>query len=70
MDVPDGIPKWSAHKGESELIEEMSEDQGYVVLCVHPECTHEHPCRTMPKYKGKPIPDDEKYQDASKGSGT
>ncbi|THG95236.1 hypothetical protein EW026_g6380 [Hermanssonia centrifuga] len=49
MDVPDGIPKWSAHKGESELIEEMSEDQG-----------------TMPKYKGKPIPDDEKYQDASK----
>ncbi|PSR72929.1 hypothetical protein PHLCEN_2v11166 [Hermanssonia centrifuga] len=53
MDVPDGIPKWSAHKGESELIEEMSEDQG-----------------TMPKYKGKPIPDDEKYQDASKGSGT
>lgn len=30
MDVPDGVPKWSGHKGHSELIQEMSADQGYV----------------------------------------
>lgn len=29
MDIPDGIPKWSGHKGKSELMQEMSADEGY-----------------------------------------
>lgn len=29
MEVPDGIPKWSGHKGESELLQELSNDEGY-----------------------------------------
>ncbi|KAH9838371.1 Mss4-like protein [Rhodofomes roseus] len=28
MDVPDGVPKWSGHKGESELIQEMEDEEG------------------------------------------
>ncbi|KAI0346557.1 hypothetical protein BDW22DRAFT_1322973 [Trametopsis cervina] len=28
MDVPDGIPKWAGHKGQSELLQEMSTDEG------------------------------------------
>ncbi|KAI0682844.1 Mss4-like protein [Cytidiella melzeri] len=28
MDVPDGIPKWSGHKAQSELLQEMSMDEG------------------------------------------
>ncbi|KAI0784193.1 hypothetical protein C8Q75DRAFT_800553 [Abortiporus biennis] len=28
MDVPDGIPKWSGHKGSSELMEELANEPG------------------------------------------
>ncbi|KAJ3554538.1 hypothetical protein NM688_g3051 [Phlebia brevispora] len=28
MDVPDGVPKWSGHKGHSELMQEMTLDEG------------------------------------------
>jgi len=28
MEVPDGIPKWSGHKGSSELMQELTDDQG------------------------------------------
>jgi len=28
MEVPDGIPKWSGHKGDSELLQELTEDEG------------------------------------------
>ncbi|KAI0077896.1 hypothetical protein K474DRAFT_1661129 [Panus rudis PR-1116 ss-1] len=28
MEIPDGIPKWSGHKGESDLIQEMTDDSG------------------------------------------
>ncbi|EMD37495.1 hypothetical protein CERSUDRAFT_50275, partial [Gelatoporia subvermispora B] len=32
MEVPDGVPKWSGHKGESELLQELTAEEG----CVHP----------------------------------
>ncbi|THH27420.1 hypothetical protein EUX98_g6768 [Antrodiella citrinella] len=28
MEVPDGIPKWSGHKGSSELMQELTNDEG------------------------------------------
>ena len=28
MEVPDGIPKWSGHKGSSTLMQELSNDEG------------------------------------------
>ncbi|TCD66440.1 hypothetical protein EIP91_001377 [Steccherinum ochraceum] len=28
MEVPDGIPKWSGHKGDSELLQELTDDAG------------------------------------------
>jgi hypothetical protein len=27
MEIPDGIPKWSGHKGDSELMEEMTAEE-------------------------------------------
>lgn len=36
MDIPDGVPKWSGHKGDSELLQEMDENEGYVVPLQEP----------------------------------
>lgn len=30
MEIPDGIPKWAGHRGESELLQELTEEEGYV----------------------------------------
>ncbi len=38
MEIADGIPKWSGHKGKSELLQELSMDKGcaiHVLLVVH-----------------------------------
>ncbi|KAI0806318.1 Mss4-like protein [Irpex lacteus] len=48
MEIADGIPKWSGHKGKSELLQEMSMDEGI-----------------MPKYKRKPVPKDEEFDDTA-----
>lgn len=32
MEVPDGVPKWSGHKGLSELLPELTDEEGYVPL--------------------------------------
>lgn len=32
MEVPDGVPKWSGHKGESELLQELTAQEGSVHL--------------------------------------
>lgn len=34
MEIPDGIPKWSGHKGQSELLQELTDDPG----CVYDAC--------------------------------
>lgn len=66
MEVPDGIPKWSGHKGQSELMQEMSAEEGYVhtrfgsARALADTSFHS----TMPKYKGKGgIPQQEKWND-------
>ncbi|OSX58734.1 hypothetical protein POSPLADRAFT_1151301 [Postia placenta MAD-698-R-SB12] len=28
MEIPDGIPKWAGHRGESELLQELTEEEG------------------------------------------
>jgi len=28
MEIPDGVPKWAGHKGESELLQELTEEEG------------------------------------------
>lgn len=67
MEVPDGIPKWAGHKGESELLQEMTADEGYVLgpPFVRSESAHSGIFSTMPKYKGKAVPKDEKFDDAA-----
>ena len=35
MEVPDGVPKWSGHKGESELLPELTTQEGCVALYTH-----------------------------------
>lgn len=79
LEIPDGIPKWSGHKGQSELMQEMTEDEGYVsspplssplfhsivarVLLTNVRVDRR---RIMPKYKGKkPMPEEEKVVDES-----
>lgn len=59
MEIPDGIPKWAGHRGESELLQELTEEEGYVFLPVTPlvsrtTCDKLIPTRILPKYKGKP----------------
>lgn len=57
MDVPDGIPKWSGHKGKSELVPEMSADggYGYPIWCSPTSLSNlRRISRTMPRYKGAP----------------
>lgn len=39
--MPDGIPKWSGHKGTSEPMEEMSAEEGYAVSKSY-ELTRQH----------------------------
>lgn len=58
MEIPDGIPKWAGHRGESELLQELTEEEGYVCLPVIPlasrtTCDGLIPTRILPKYKGK-----------------
>ena len=49
MEVPDGIPKWSGHKGESELLQELTDDKGYVeagnLIYVWLTVVNPEPCR-------------------------
>lgn len=39
MEVPDGVPKWSGHKGQSELLPELTYEAGYVLLTTLPIST-------------------------------
>lgn len=40
MEVPDGVPKWSGHKGQSELLPELTDQEGYVHAAAHHVTRH------------------------------
>ncbi|KAI1797300.1 Mss4-like protein [Ganoderma leucocontextum] len=44
MDVPDGVPKWSGHKNESELLLELTREEGYY----RPRCREATPASPGP----------------------